>query len=171
MGECRDFVRQLPEIQAHHLNEVAKLVDDRGFGDVMSSEVVEDFARLLRHIFECKIEPACVPQHRFVGSVDELAAALGDLSRKEIAQRPAAPADASACLVDGGTDPLAASASAHASPAMPAPTMPTSIEGFRCRLAKSRCAGDSTEAAAPAAPARATVFSHSRRLWRAVTRL
>ena len=76
----------LAHIQAHHLNEVAKFVNDRRFRNELPSQVVEDVSRRFRHILERQAETFRVPKHGLVWIVDELAAALGDLAWKEISQ-------------------------------------------------------------------------------------
>jgi hypothetical protein len=66
--------------------------------------VVEDITRLLRDIFQREIEPFRVTQHRLMGRVDEFTAALGDLTRKHIRQRYAAPTQPRVCFIHRGTD-------------------------------------------------------------------
>ena len=163
VDECRGLIRQAAKIDMNHLNEVAELIYHNRFENELLLEVIEDLSRLLRHILERKVESPSIAQHRFMRRVDEFSSAFGDLFRKQIALREAAPADARICLIHLWDMPAAASESAHASPAIPAPTMPTSMEGF-CGSANNLSAGDRTAAAAPAAPAFATVPSHSRRL-------
>ena len=98
------LVRHPAQINVHHPDEVAELIDDRRFRDELTSQVVEDIARLLRDIFQREIEPFRVTQHRLMGRVDEFTAALGDLTRELIPQRYAAPAHTRACFVHRGRD-------------------------------------------------------------------
>lgn len=56
MVERVRFVRQPSHIDAHHLNEVAKLCHDRRFGDELASQVIKDIARLLRDVLQREIE-------------------------------------------------------------------------------------------------------------------
>ena len=56
---------------------------------MLPGEEVGHVAGFLVDIFERQIESSSVPEHRLVQVVDQLAAALGDLARKEPAERPA----------------------------------------------------------------------------------
>ena len=102
----RGGLAQRTQIRTHTRNEGAELVDHPGFLVVLPIEVVGNSARVLGDVLQGEPQGVGIAAHGRVRSIDEFAAPLRHLSREEIAQRPAAPANVIAGFIDRSGDSL-----------------------------------------------------------------
>ena len=102
----RGGLAQRTQIRTHGRNEGAELVDHSGFLVVLPIEVVGNSARVLGDVLQGEPQGVGIAAHGRVRSIDEFAAPLRHLSREEIAQRRAAPANVIAGFIDRSGDSL-----------------------------------------------------------------